>query len=109
MRRRRKNPDSAVETALTWLGGGAAVGGGLGAIFNTQDRAMGALAGAESGVAVVGLGGLLLAVFDKPKRSEGFAAAGIGLGGLVLLGIAMGIANPTLKGSPSLGRPLLPR
>jgi hypothetical protein len=87
------NPDtSGVPTALTWLGGGAVVGAGLGALTQ-PNRPVGALNGAASGVALVGVGGLVVAIFDKSARPAGFATAGIGLGGLALLGLVMNLTK----------------
>ena len=97
-RRRRTglgNPvdSSGVPTALTWLGGGAVVGAGLGAL-TAPNKPVGALSGAMSGVALVGVGGLIVAVVSKPNRPAGFATAGIGLGGLAILGLVTSIAKP---------------
>lgn len=82
-----------VPTALTWLGGGAVVGAGLGAL-TAANKPTGALQGAMSGVALVGVGGLVVAVFSKANRPAGFATAGIGLGGLALLGLATNLIKP---------------
>jgi hypothetical protein len=84
---------SDVGTAFTWLGGGAIVGAGLGALTQTP-RPAGALNGAAAGVALVGVGGLVVAIIDPSSRSSGFATAGIGLGGLALLGLTMSLIKP---------------
>jgi hypothetical protein len=86
---------SGVSTALTWLGGGAVVGAGLGAL-TAANKPTGALSGAMSGVALVGVGGLVVAVISKANRPAGFATAGIGLGGLALLGLATSLIKPAI-------------
>ncbi len=90
------NPSSSdVATALHWLGGGAVVGAALGAI-TTAPITTGALNGAAGGVAIVGVGGLVVAIFDKSARPAGFATAGIGLGGLALLGLVGALVSPAV-------------
>lgn len=98
-----------VSSALAWLGGAAIIGAGIGALSLPTDRARGALGGAESGLALVGIGGLVVAIFSPKSREAGLATAGIGLGGLALLGIAMSIVSPTSTTiTTGMGRPLLP-
>ena len=81
-----------VGTAVGYLGLGALVGAGLGAVAYVP-RTQGALGGATTGVAVTGLGGLIVAIVSDKNRGAGLATAGIGLGGLVLLGLVGGIAR----------------
>jgi hypothetical protein len=76
-----------ISRGIGWLGIGALVGGGLGALMYTP-RGWGALGGASTGVAVTAVGGLVAAAVSKPNRGAGIAAAGIGLGSLVIVGIA---------------------
>ena len=86
------NPTSSsdVSTALSWLAGGALVGAGLGAVSSTP-RTTGALTGAYSGVALVGVGGLGAAVVSPKNRGAGFATAAIGLGGLATLAVVSNV------------------
>ena len=81
-----------VGSAIGYLGLGALVGAGLGALAFVP-RAQGALGGAASGVAVTGVGGLVVAIVSDKNRGAGLATAGIGLGGLVLVGLVGGIAR----------------
>jgi hypothetical protein len=84
----RRNPDpGAVPSAIGALTLGALVGAGAGAITQSP-AAQGALAGTQVGVAVTGVGGLLVAIFSEKSRMAGLATAGIGLGGLALFGLA---------------------
>ena len=89
-RRRRTglgNPNVAdgVAPALMWLGGGALVGGGIGVAMAPATPGPAVVSGAMSGVALVATGGIVTAIFSKPNRSAGLAAAGIGFGGIMLL------------------------
>ena len=94
----RANPDSgAIPTAIGALTLGALVGAGAGAITQAP-AATGALNGAEVGVAVTGVGGLVVAIFSAKSRMSGLATAGIGLGSLALLGLA---TNLLAKNAPS--------
>lgn len=100
-RRRRTglgNPNigsSDVSTALGYLAIGGLAGAGLGAVLGGPTVAQGALNGATTGVAVTGVGGLVVAIVSDKNRGAGLAAAGIGLGGLVLLGVAVSLVNRT--------------
>jgi hypothetical protein len=76
-----------LETALTWIGGGAVVGGGLGAAgsaLNNTPALPGVENGAGVGVALVSLGALVVAVANPRAREESLATAGLGLGALIL-------------------------
>jgi hypothetical protein len=81
-----------VGSAVGYLGLGALVGAGLGALTYTP-RTQGALGGATTGVALTGVGGLVVAIASDKNRGAGLATAGIGLGGLVLVGIVAGLAR----------------
>ena len=81
-----------VGTAFGYLGLGALVGAGLGALTYVP-RTQGALGGATTGVALTGVGGLVVAIVSDKNRGAGIATAGIGLGGLALLGIVAGVAR----------------
>ena len=87
---------SDLSTTFKWLGGGALVGAGLGAL-TYRPVTSGALGGAYAGVAIVGVGGIVVAVVSAQNRSEGIATAGIGLGGLALLGLVQNIAGGVTK------------
>jgi hypothetical protein len=90
--RARRNPstEDAVTSALGALTLGALVGAGAGALTQTP-AATGALTGAESGVAVTGVGGLVVAIFSEKNRLTGLVTAGMGLGGLAILGVVTSI------------------
>jgi hypothetical protein len=97
-RRRRAglgNPigSSDVSDALGYLAIGGLVGAGLGALVGGPTVGTGALNGAASGVAITGVGGLVVAIFSEKNRSPGLATAGIGLGGLVLFGIVTSLVG----------------
>ena len=94
-RRGRRNPTSTTGTALGYLAEAAVVGAVVGAIFNLSAPGPSALSGAQSGVALAGIGGLLFGIFDKKKRDVGFVTAGVGLGGLVLLSIVSSLIPKT--------------
>jgi hypothetical protein len=81
-----------VGSALGYLALGGLIGAGLGAI-TIPDRAYGALNGAATGVAVTGVGGLVVAIFSDKNRGAGLATAGIGLGGLALVGLVGGLVQ----------------
>jgi hypothetical protein len=90
----KRNPstENAVTSALGALTLGGLIGAGAGALTQTP-AATGALTGAESGVAVVGVGGLVVAIFSDRSRLTGLVTAGMGLGGLALLGIITSIVQ----------------
>lgn len=93
-RRGRRNPgDTAVGSALAWLGGGAIVGAGFG-VLTSSSKPTGALVGAEGALAVVGVAGLVVGAFSKKHRQAGFYTAGIGLGSLALLGLVTTLIPP---------------
>lgn len=78
---------SDLETAVTWIVGSAVVGGGLGAAgsaLNNTPALPGVENGAGVGVALVSLGGLVVALANPRAREEGLATAGLGLGALIL-------------------------
>lgn len=85
--RSRRNPSSPIGAAIGALTLGGLIGAGLGAVV-APPAATGALTGAQSGVGVTGLGGLLVGIFSERNRMAGLTTAGIGLGGLALLGLA---------------------
>jgi hypothetical protein len=87
---------SDVSDALGYLAIGGLVGAGLGALVGGPTLATGALNGAASGVAITGVGGLVVAIFSEKNRSPGLATAGIGLGGLVLFGVVTSLVNRTV-------------
>lgn len=101
VRRRRtglSNPNigsNDVGTAVGYLGLGALIGAGLGALTYTP-RTQGALGGAATGVAVTGVGGLVVGIVSDKNRGAGIAAAGIGLGGLALLGLVGSLVRGTV-------------
>jgi hypothetical protein len=78
---------SDLETALTWIGGSAIVGGGLGAggaALNNTAALPGIENGAGIGVGLVTIGALVVAVANPRAREDGLATAGLGLGALIL-------------------------
>jgi hypothetical protein len=87
---------SAVGGALGYLGLGAAVGAGVGALGGAlskpQDVLGGALAGGSVGIGFTGLGGFVVGLVSAKNRNVGFATAGIALGGLILINVATSIA-----------------
>lgn len=100
-RRRHRNPQaSSMAEAGAWLTGGALVGAGIGALSQTP-ATTGALTGATSGVALVGVGGILVAIFSKKHRDAGITAAGLGLGGLVIAGLLSAIVGRVTAGGTS--------
>jgi hypothetical protein len=89
----RRNPyetENAVSSAIGALALGALVGAGAGALTQTP-AATGALNGAQVGVAVTGVGGLVVSIFSERSRMAGLATAGIGLGSLALFGLAQNV------------------
>lgn len=94
-KRAKPNPSSSLGTAFTWLGGGALVGGGIGAVAAPTNRAVGALGGAMSGVTLVSVVGFGVGVFSPRRREAGFYTAAVGLGGLIALGLVTSIVAPT--------------
>lgn len=72
--------DAISTTALFGL-----VGGGIGAAIHTP-RGAGAVAGAQGGLALLGLGGLVVALVSKPLREQALVTTGVSLGGVLLLG-----------------------
>lgn len=89
----RSNPyetENAVSSAIGALALGALVGAGAGALTQSP-AATGALNGAQVGVAVTGVGGLIVSIFSERSRMAGLATAGIGLGTLALFGLATNI------------------
>jgi hypothetical protein len=93
---------SAIGGALGYLGLGAAVGGGLGALGGAmskpQDLLGGAVGGGSVGVGATALGGFVVGLVSPKNRNVGFATAGIGLGALILVNLATNIAaNMTVK------------
>lgn len=102
-RRARRNPSGGtVAKSILWLGGGAAVGGALGAAGMTSANgvltgpaaAQGAIPGARFGVGLVSLGALAVALFKRSARETGLTTAGIGLGAVLLLTLAQSLAAP---------------
>ncbi|MDE2102697.1 MAG: hypothetical protein KGL39_35965 [Patescibacteria group bacterium] len=76
-----------LETALTWVAGASVVGGGLGAVGSAMNNTAALPSvenGAGVGVALVTLGGLVVAIANPRAREEGLATAGMGLGALIL-------------------------
>ena len=89
---------SAISTGLMALGVGAAIGGGLGALGGAMakpqaDPLGGAVAGGSVGVGVTAVGGFIYGLVSPEHRNAGFAAAGIGFGGLLLLNLATNVAT----------------
>jgi hypothetical protein len=96
----RRNPyetENAVSSAIGALALGGLVGAGAGALTQSP-AAQGALNGAQVGVAVTGVGGLVVSIFSERSRMAGLATAGIGLGSLALFGLA---ANVLVMGKPA--------
>jgi hypothetical protein len=87
----------AVTSGLVALGVGAGIGGGLGAIGGSMqkppDTMGGVVTGASAGVGLTALGGFVLGLVSPKRRDAGFAAAGIGLGGLIVLNLVAGLAS----------------
>jgi hypothetical protein len=83
----RRNPPSPIGSAIGALTLGGLIGAGLGAVV-APPAATGALTGAQSGIGVTGLGGLIVGIFSERHRMAGLTTAGVGLGGLALLGLA---------------------
>lgn len=88
---------SAITSGLVALGVGAGVGGGLGAIAGStqtpSDPMGGAVSGASVGVGLTALGGFVVGLVSPKHRNSGFAAAGLGLGGLLVANLVMGLAG----------------
>jgi hypothetical protein len=98
----RRNPIESrdIGRGIGWLGTGAVVGAAIGAVVGASANGAsatvsGALGGGFSGIAVTAVGSLVAAAVSKPLRSPGLAAAGIGLGSLMLLGIVGALAPHT--------------
>ena len=91
-RRARRNPSSSVGSAIGTDAVFALVGGGIGAVTHTP-RAAGAIAGAQGGLALASVGGLVVALVSKPLREQGLVVAGVGLGGILLLGLVGNVAG----------------
>ncbi len=89
--------EGAIGTALGYLGIGAGVGGGLGAIggglAQPPDLLGGTIGGATIGVGLTAFGGFVVGLVSPKNRDAGFAAAGIGLGALILTNVAMNISG----------------
>lgn len=81
-----------MDTAIKWLGGGALVGGALGAFVGigagpTNNTIASAMGGAASAVGLVAIGGLVYGLVEPKDRDAAFATAGLGLAGSILLGV----------------------
>lgn len=93
------NPTSsdAITSGLVALGVGGAVGGGLGAIGGAMAQPPmpldGALSGASVGVGLTAIGGFVLGLVSQKRRNAGFAAAGIGLGSLLVLNLVANLSK----------------
>ena len=87
----------AITTGLVALGVGAGIGGGLGAIGGSMatpsDPVAGAVGGATIGVGLTSVGGFIVGLVSEKRRNAGFAAAGIGLGSLIVLNLVVGLAG----------------
>jgi hypothetical protein len=87
----------AIGTALGYLGMGAGIGAGVGgiggALAKPPEILGGAVAGGSVGVGVTALGGFVVGLVSPRNRDAGFAAAGIGLGALILVNLATSIAG----------------
>jgi hypothetical protein len=92
------NPTSgdAIGVALGYLGLGAGIGAGVGALEGALQKPPeilgGAVAGGSVGIGVTALGGFIVGLVSPNNRNAGFATAGIGLGGLILINLASNIA-----------------
>jgi hypothetical protein len=88
---------SAIGSALGYLGLGAGIGAGVGALGGALSKPPevlgGAVAGGSVGVGVTALGGFIVGLVSVKNRNAGFATAGIGLGGLILINLASNIAS----------------
>jgi hypothetical protein len=86
---------------LTYLGIAAGVGGALGAVGGSLQKAPdvfgGALAGSSLAVGVTSLGGFVVGLVSPANRNAGFATAGIGWGALILANLATAIAANATK------------
>lgn len=89
----------AITSGLVALGVGAGVGGGLGAIGGSMqtpsDAVGGAVAGASVGAGLTALGGFVVGLVSQKHRNAGFAAAGLGLGGLLVLNLVTTLSTKT--------------
>jgi hypothetical protein len=87
---------SAIGGAIGYLGLGAAVGGGLGALGGAMAKPIdilgGAVGGGSVGVGATALGGFVVGLVSPANRNVGFATAGIGLASLILVNLATSIA-----------------
>lgn len=82
---------SDLSEALMWTAGGIVVGGGIGAVgsaMNNNPALPSIENGAGVGVALVTVGGLVVALANPRAREEGLATAGLGVGALILGAIA---------------------
>lgn len=87
----RRNPSrSPVAAAAGTDALFAVVGGAIGAATHTP-RAQGAVAGAQGGLALASLGSLVVAAVSKPLREQALVTAGVGLGGILLLGLVASV------------------
>lgn len=85
------NPMGDIAEAVAWVAGGTIVGGGLGAVgaaMNNNPALPSVENGAGVGVALVTVGGLVVALANPRAREEGLATAGLGVGALILGAIA---------------------
>jgi hypothetical protein len=99
------NPTSsdAITSGLVALGVGGAVGGGLGAISGSMQTPPapldGAVGGASIGVGLTALGGFVVGLVSQKRRNAGFAAAGIGLGGLLVINLVTNLSKGAAAGA----------
>jgi hypothetical protein len=81
-----------IAEAVSWVAGGAVIGGGLGAVgsaLNNNSAVLHAVEnGAGIGVGLVSVGALVVALANSRAREEALETAGIGFGALILGGIA---------------------
>jgi hypothetical protein len=105
---RRHNPSGDAGRAVGYLATGGVIGAGAGAILNAlnspcagQNPALlcgagwGAVQGASWGLGIVSLGALVVAAANERKRELGLVTAGLGLGGLIVLGVASSMVART--------------
>jgi hypothetical protein len=97
----RRNPIGDTGRAIGYLTTGGLIGAGAGAVMNAigspcgdKNPALlcgagwGAVQGASWGLGIVSLGALVVAAANDRKRELGLVTAGLGLGGLIILGVA---------------------
>jgi hypothetical protein len=107
-RRARPNPADAVPAAFGTAALFAAGGGAIGALTATP-RGLAALGGAQAGLGVAALGGLLVAAVSKDMREAGLVTAGMGLAGLLAVGVVGAIYTNVTSAQPStVGAPVAP-